>query len=412
MNNLEEEMGFLKGVKSKIEDAKQGISDMNDRRKVSNLVNDLASFPLCSENDAYMIVESAITKHLGRSHIALIDLQNSSTDEVMREMAELDVVTEKERELLTLVLSKDFRNQLSELRGSICVAFFNMLLVFLEDTEMEIDQETYQEILTVMLREASGFDVNLYFTSSEGLDIYDSHREFKNMYFPKLFFPELEETAQAKYQNYLKTDQAQEDENDNSIATVLRTDTIGEARTIDLYNHQDNSWSKGYLGGASVTRMVEYYLPPRMLRKQVVVSIYNLSNEQEAVGNDMHWHFCEDGILQVNLAQNVPPRWISKQNIKELTFGEGYNGLSTNGVTEFEHFYLYMTVKTVKGDEFTLFRFLSDKRKDAQRNLGVYLNQTLPLLADHYPVYTSEKVYDISKHYKTTYTTTYVWGEF
>jgi len=53
------------------------------------------------------------------------------------------------------------------------------------------------------------------------------------MYFPKLFFPELEETAQAKYQNYLKTDQAQEDEDDNSIASVLRTDTIGEARTIE-----------------------------------------------------------------------------------------------------------------------------------------------------------------------------------
>ena len=116
--------------------------------------------------------------------------------------------------------------------------------------------------------------------------------------------------------------------------------------------------------------------------------------------------------MRISLAQNIPPRWISKQNIKELTFGEGYNGLSNNGVTEFEHFYLYMTVKTVKGDEFTLFRYLSDKRKSAERNLDVYLNQTLPLLADYYHVYTSEKVYDISKHYKTTYTTTYVWGEF
>jgi len=59
-----------------------------------------------------------------------------------------------------------------------------------------------------------------------------------------------------------------------------------------------------------------------------------------------------------------------------------------------------------------LFRFLSDNRKSAERNLHVYLNQTLLDLGDHYPVYISEDVYDISKHYKTTYTTRYVWGEF
>jgi hypothetical protein len=404
-------MGFLKGVKSKLDEAKQGISDMNDRRKVSNLVSDLASYPLCSEGDAYLIVESAITKYLGRSHIALIDLETSSTDEVIQEMAELDIVTEKEREFLIIVLSQEFRNELSALRGSIAVCFFNMILVFLEDTEMQIDQEKYAEILTVMVREASGLDAYLHFTSGSSLDIYFSHREFRNLYFPKLFFPELEEKAQNKYQNYLKTVQAQETEDDNSIATVLCNDTVGEARTINLYKSEDNTWSKGYLGSASVTRMVEYSLPPRMLRKQVVASIYNFSNEQKTTG-DVHWHFCEDGILQVDLARGAQPRWISGQNIKDLTFGEGYNGRSNNGVTEFEHFYLYMTVKTVKGDEFTLFRYLGDKRKNAERNFEVYLNQTLPLIADYFSVYTSENVYDISKHYKTTYTTTYVWGEY
>jgi hypothetical protein len=411
MSQREAVMGFLKGVKAKLEETKQGISDMNDRRKISNLVNDLAKFPLCSENDAYLIVESAVTKYLGRSHIALIDLATSSPEEVVREMAELDLVVEKERELLTTVLSPEYKNQLWALRGSIAVCFLNMILVFLEDTEMEIDQDTYAEILTVMVREASGFDAYLHFTSSSGFDLYYSHRDFKKMYFPKLSFPKLEETGSNKYQNYLKTLQAQESEDDNSIATVLCNDTIGEGRTIDLYNHQDNSWSKGYLGSASVTRMVEYCLPPRMVRKQVVASIYSFSNEQKTTG-DVHWHFCEDGILQVDLAQGAQPRWISAQNIEDLTFGEGYNGRSNNGVTEFEHFYLYMTVKTVKGDEFTLFRFLGDKRKNAERNFEVYLNQTLPLIADYYTVYTSENVYDISKHYKTTYTTTYVWGEY
>jgi hypothetical protein len=411
MSQREAVMGFLKGVKAKLEETKQGISDMNDRRKISNLVSDLAKYPLCSENDAYLIVESAITKYLGRSHIALIDLVESSPEEVAREMAELDVVMEKERELLTTLLSPEFKNQLWALRGSIAVCFLNMILVFLEDTELEIDQNTYAEILTVMVKEASGFDAYLHFTSASGFDIYYSHRDFKQMYFPKLNFPQLEETGKNKYQNYLKTLEAQESEDDNSIASALANDRIGDGRSIDLYNHQDNSWSKGYLGSASVPRMVEYCLPPRMLRKQLVASIYSFSNTQKTTG-DVHWHFCEDGILQVDLAQGSQPRWISAQNIEDLTFGEGYNGLSKDGRTEFEHFYLYMTVTTVKGDEFTLFRFIGDKRKNAERNFEVYMNQTLPLIADYYTVYTSDNVYDISKHYKTTYTTTYVWGEY
>jgi hypothetical protein len=158
--------------------------------------------------------------------------------------------------------------------------------------------------------------------------------------------------------------------------------------------------------------MVEYYLPPRMLRKQVVASIYNLTNEMTAVGGGVHWHFCEDGILQIESNGSSQPRWISKANFEGLTFGEGYNGLTKDGRTEFEHFYLYMTVETATGDEFTLFRFLDRNRKNAERNFHVYINQTLPMIADHFPVYTSENVYDISKHYKTTYTTTYVWGEY
>jgi hypothetical protein len=407
------EMSFLKAVKAKIGETKQGISDMNDRRKVSNLVSYFASFPLCSESDAYTIVDSALTKYLGRSHIALINFETSSTDEISAEMAELEAVIEKERELLTIVLAEDLRKQLFTLRGSICASFFDNILKFLEDTKMEIDQDLYEEILKVMLREASSFDTYLYFASGLNADIYYGHREFKDQYFPKLFFPNLEEIAQNKLQNYNKTLKAQENPNDNSIAAALSGDQIDIGRTIDIYNREKNSWSKGLMGGASVTRMVEYYLPPRILRKKVVISIYNLSNEMKTTG-DVHWHFCDEGILQVDMNGSAQPRWIVKSNIEELTFGEGYNGRSTNGVTEFEHFYLYMTVKTALGDEFTLFRFLSDNRKSAERNLHVYLNQTLLDIGDHYTVYISEDVYDISKHYETTttYRTTYAWGEF
>jgi hypothetical protein len=189
-------------------------------------------------------------------------------------------------------------------------------------------------------------------------------------------------------------------------------DQIDIGRNIDIYDPEENTWSKGLVGAACVARMVEYYLPTRMLRKQVVASIYNLTNEMTAVGGGVHWHFCEDGILQIESNGKSQPRWISKANFEALTFGEGYNGLTKDGRTEFEQFYLYMTVETATGDEFTLFRFLDGNRKNAERNFGVYMSQTLPMIADHFPVYTSENVYDISKHYKTTYTTTYVWGEF
>jgi hypothetical protein len=412
MSQREADMGFLDGVKSKLGEAKQGITDMNDRRKASSLVSDFASYPLCSASDAWTIIESGFTKYLGRYYVALIDLEKSSPEEVAREMAELDAVTEKERLFLSIVLAEDFRSQLFTLRGSVCTSFFNRVLAFLEDTEMEIDKELYEQILTVMIQEASGFDMYLYCANERGFDIYDSHREFKAKYFPKVSFPKLEETARHKFDNYNKTYDLQQSKGDNSIASALMVDQIDIGRDIDIYDPEENTWSKGLVGAACVPRMVEYYLPPRMLRKQVVASIYNLTNEMTTVGGGVHWHFCEDGILQVESNGSSQPRWISKANFEGLTFGEGYNGLTKDGRTEFEHFYLYMTVETATGDEFTLFRFLDRNRKNAERNFNVYMSQTLPMIADHFPVYTSDNVYDISKHYKTTYTTTYVWGEF
>jgi len=69
-------------------------------------------------------------------------------------------------------------------------------------------------------------------------------------------------------------------------------------------------------------------------------------------------------------------------------------------------------VETAFKDEFTLFKFLNSDRKKAVNKLTNLLNDTLPDLADFYSIEISDYVYDESKHYKTTYTTTYVWGEF
>lgn len=400
-------MGFLDSARSKISEVKQNVTNRNDRKKVSDLVDQLASFPLCSEVDASLIVESLITKYLGQSRHSVL-MRVDSSPEGLTAAAEFLLIEEKERNFLNILLEDEFEHSLKVLRGSICVNFIITILTFLGDTEEIIDETLYEEFLTVMLREASGYDIYLYFVSGSSVDIYESHIDYKNKNFSEISFPGLEQTAQSKYQSYIKTSQAQE--NDISlIATTLETDAIGFGRTMDLYNYEDLSWSEGTIGRASVTRMIEYYMSPRMLQKQIVSSIYNLSNEMKQA-SDVHWHFCEDGILQIHLDEEMKPTWISKENIQKLTFGEGYDGLSNNGLKDYEYFYLYMTVQTVKGDEFTLFRFLSGDQKNAKRNFSVYLNSTFPKLANYYPVNNSGDIYDVSKHYTTTYTTTYVWG--
>jgi hypothetical protein len=402
-------MNFFKAMKTKLDETKQGISEMNDRRKVSDLIDTLASFPLCSEGDALDIVQGQLTKYIGRSHVATIDLEAASPEEFEREMADLDLVDEKLTEFLEIIFEEKYKAKVDMLTGSISVSFLSSVLDFLGQTDTVIDKDLYEEILSTMVKESSGLDIALHFGSGSTTNIYDRHIRYKTENFPNLFFPELEKAAEAKFQNYQKLS------NDKSgvktIATALGNDTIGIGRTMDLFDYTNYTWSKGVVGMASVRRIIEYYLPPKILEKKVVHSLRNLSVEMKREG-DVHWHFCEDGILQMDLVTNARPRWIPISKIQKLTFGEGYSGLSKDGVNQFENFFLYMSVKTNARDEFTLFKFLSEDRKKAVNKLTNVLNDTLPELADFYPVEISDHVYDISKHYKTTYTTTYVWGEF
>ena len=415
MNRVGVEMSFLKAVKAKIGETKQGISDMNERRKVSDLIDTMASFPLCSESDAFHIVESLLTKYIGRSIVATIDLDAASPEEFTKEMAALDIVDEKLKEFLNIISEEKFKEKVKMLRGSIYVSFLKNVLDFLDQTQTAIDPDLYEEILTIMVREASGYDIAYYFGSGSTTNIYSSCIRYKNELFPEVFFPKLEETAEAKFQNYRKLQNLNEKSDSKTIAAALGRDTIGSGRTMDLFDYTNYSWSKGVVGMASVPRIIEYYLPSNILRKNVVYSLRNLSVDMKQTG-EVHWHFCEDGILQLDLVQDTRPRWIPISNINKLTFGEGYNGLVKDGVTEFENFFLYMTVETAFKDEFTLFKFLNSDRKKAVNKLTSLLNDTLPDLADFYSIEISDYVYDESKHYKTTYkttyTTTYVWGEF
>jgi hypothetical protein len=406
---METLMNFFKAMKTKVEETKQNVSDMNDRRKVSDLLDTLDSFPLCSESDAMYIVQSLLTKYIGRSHVATIDLEAASPEEFDREMAALDVVDEKIKDFLEIIFEEKFKDKVSMLTGSISVSFHSAILDFLGQTDTVVDKDVYEEILSVMIKEASGSDIALHFGSGSTSNIYDNHIRYKTEFFPNVFFRELEKDAEAKFQSYQRL--SKDKPGRKTISAALGGDTIGSGRTMDLFDYTNYSWSKGVVGMASVPRMIEYYLPPQILAKKVVHSLRNLSVEMKREG-DVHWHFCEDGILQLDLVTNARPRWIPISRVEKLTFGEGYNGLSKDGVNQFENFFLYMSVKTVTKDEFTLFKFLNEDRKKAVNKLTTVLNTTLPELADFYPVEISDHVYDNSKHYKTTYTTTYVWGEF
>ena len=293
------------------------------------------------------------------------------------------------------------------LTGSISVSFHSAVLEFLGQTDTVVDKEVYEEILSVMIKEASGSDIALHFGSGSTSNIYDNHIRYKTEFFPNVFFRELEKDAEAKFQSYQRL--SIDKPGRKTISAALSGDTIGSGRTMDLFDYTNYSWSKGVVGMASVPRMIEYYLPQQILAKKVVHSLRNLSVEMKREG-DVHWHFCEEGILQLDLVTNARPRWIPISRIEKLTFG--YNGLSKDGVNQFENFFLYMSVKTITKDEFTLFKFLNEDRKKATNKLTNLVNNTLPDLADFYPVSISDHVYDKSKHYKTTYTTTYVWGEF
>jgi hypothetical protein len=180
-------MNFFKAMKTKVEETKQNVSDMNDRRKVSDLLDTLDSFPLCSESDAMYIVQSLLTKYIGRSHVATIDLEAASPEEFDREMAALDVVDEKIKDFLEIIFEEKFKDKVSMLTGSISVSFHSAILDFLGQTDTVVDKDVYEEILSVMIKEASGSDIALHFGSGSTSNIYDNHIRYKTEFFPNVF---------------------------------------------------------------------------------------------------------------------------------------------------------------------------------------------------------------------------------
>lgn len=415
-------MKFVERIKGKVSETREKVAVARDKKQVKDMVSRLRAFPLCSESDAYWIVEGEVTRYFGRQDCFSLDLdQNPSEEEVAAEMDDLAVLREQMRVFLGFLFDPDFEYSPSLLKGSVNVEFHRKVLEYLDETEFQINEQMYMSIVESMVKESSGYDIQRSFTDiledDTKLDLFASHRDYKSKFFPELGFIKLSKEAEEKLKRYLASaeeaapflaseeeDQVQRERYGNPpVSVALMADTIGGGQSIQVLRVNEKEFTDVYVGQASVVRMIEYHAP-FLLEKKHVLSLRNLSVDIKS-DSTLHWHFCEDGIIETTLEINSQPRWLPTNKVKELVFGEAYDGMSKDGVTQFERYYLYMIVRTAIGPTFTLFKYLasnSQKAMEAWADLG---QESLPTLADYYNVKISEEVHDVSKHYKTTYTT-------
>ena len=159
---------------------------------------------------------------------------------------------------------------------------------------------------------------------------------------------------------------------------------------------------------ANMARYVEYYAPHLIAEADLVILHYmhqNLKPDPKQLQS--HWVFCDTGILIVpvkNLART--PDWISPDQVTSITFGLAYDALTSDGVTKYESYKMFMFFETNDGASHILYQYLSDKQAEAKRQIIKFQNETLPILDSVYNADWTEEVIDESSHYVTRTTTT------
>ena len=415
-------MKFVERIKGKVSETKTKVAVARDRKQVREMVSRLSSLPLCNENDAYFIVESEVTEYFGRQDCFALDLDSNPTEEEKEaEFENLRVLRGQMQVFLEFLFDPSLQYSPSILKGSINARFHLKVLQYLDETQMPIDEAMYVAIIESMIAEGSGADMQECFTDNRvsdiKIDLFTWFQEYKDNFFPKNSFMKAGRAAQEKLSRYIELDKisapfkgADEDAQRSNpglgnlpVSVALEADTIGGGRTIKYVPMLEKEPVEMFVGQASVVRMIDYY-SPFMLEEKHVLSLRNLSISIKAESS-LHWHFCENGIIETQLDVNAKPGWIPANKVKELVFGEGYDGMSKDGVTQFERYYLYMIVRTSIGPTFTLYKYLAQSTQKAMEAWADLGQESLPMLADYYNVKISDEVHDVSKHYKTTYTT-------
>ena len=92
--------------------------------------------------------------------------------------------------------------------------------------------------------------------------------------------------------------------------------------------------------------------------------------------------------------------------VTSITFGLAYDALTSDGVTKYESYKMFMFFETNDGASHILYQYLSDKQAEAKRQIIKFQNETLPILDSVYNADWTEEVIDEPSHYVTRTTTT------
>jgi hypothetical protein len=419
-------MKFVDRIKDKVSDTKVKVAVARDRKQVREMVSRLSSLPLCDEDDAYFIVENEVREYFGRQDCFALDLDSNPTEEEKEaEFENLKILRGQMQVFLEFLFDPSLQYSPAILKGSINARFHLKVLQYLDETQLQIDEAMYVAIIESMIAEGSGADMQACFTddriSDSKIDLFTWFKDYNDNFFPNNSFIRSGRTAQEKLSRYIEREKIsapwkKDGEVDWArlgnppVGVALELDAIGYGQTITYVPMFDKEPMEMYVGQASVVRMIDYHTP-FMLDKTHVFSLRNLSIGIKAEAS-LDLHFCEDGIIETKLDLNAKPGWIPANKVKELVFGEGYDGMSKDGVTQFERYYLYVIVRTSIGPTFTLYKYLAQSAQKAMEAWADLGEESLPMLADYYNIKISEEVHDVSNHYKTTYTTyttTWAW---
>lgn len=424
-------MKFVERLKGKVNEAKTNVAVARDKKQVRGIVSRLSVLPLCTEDDARYIVDSEMTQYFGRQDFFCLNTDsNPSEEEIEAETETWHIARGQMQVFLEFLFDPSFQYSPSILKGSINARFHLKVLQYLDETQIAppFDEALYIAIIESMITEGSGADIEECFSDerkkNSKVDLFTWFTEYREKYFPTVLFIKPGRIAQEKLNKHLEITKisapfADLDGDDHKsrarlgnppVKVALAQDTIGAGLTIKHLPLYEKDFIDIFAGQASVVRIIDYHAP-FLLENNHVISLRNLSVDIKAESS-LNWHFCEDGIIETQFDVNAKPGWIPANKVKELVFGEAYDGMSTDGVTQSERYYLYMIVRTSIGPTFTLYKHLAVSRQKAMEAWADLGQESLPALADYYNIKISDEVHDVSKHYKTTYTTyttTWAW---
>lgn len=394
---------------------KEAISGAKTKYNDARFTSKLRNAELSLSDDACTLVFGEFKSAIGREKWA-IPSPGMTNEEFKAEISEL----------LARIWPDDF--DLDSFQGSISATFNFVILYFVCHLDLPCSEAKFMNTLNKAMQESSVEDVQKFFDDDQfddeifGVPKYDSSMteeawlekylnegpfvvsnltelipKYAGEHFPKLPMTSVLAEAQDKIQ----------------ISKSITEKFLQDEPTLMYGGLRYATMDEGSGPKANMARYVEYYAPHLIEETELLILYYlhrNLKPDPKQLKS--HWVFCESGILIVptkNLARI--PDWVPVDQVESLTFGLAYDALTSDGVTKYESYELFMFFETADGASHILYQFLSDKQAEAKRQIIKFQKDTLPLLASVYDVNWTDEVIDESSHYVTrTTTTTTFWS--